>query len=167
MTEIINKIAQSGLINIDLEDYYPKFEIVEFDLKPFLFQELVLKEKDFRAQLKEHNWDQYQDKGVVILCSADAIIQPWAYLLVATYLNPIATFVSTNSKDNLIEEHYSRYIHTLDLSEFKDGRIIIKGCSKKAVPKGAYINLINKLQPIAKSLMYGEACSTVPLFKNK
>lgn len=165
--EIVNKVAQSGLINIDLEDYYPNFDIVEFDLKPFLFQELVLREKDFRAQLKEHDWGQYKGKGVVVLCSVDAIIQPWAYLLVATYLNPVAQFVSADSKHNLIEEFYHQMIQSLDASEFKDGRVIIKGCSKREVPQSAYISLVSKLQPVVKSLMYGEACSTVPLVKKK
>lgn len=165
--EIINKIANSGLINIDLEDFYPKFDIVEFDLKPFLFQELVLKEKDFRAALKELDWNQYKDKAVAINCSADAIIQPWAHLLVATYLNPVAKYVSVGSIEKLLEELYHQIISTLDLTSFQDARIIIKGCSNKVVPQSAYINLISRLQPIAKSLMYGEACSTVPLFKKK
>ena len=163
--EIINKIANSGLINIDLEDYYPKMEMAEFDLKPFLFQELALKEKDFRVALKEIDWSQYRGKAVAINCSADAIIQPWAHLLVATYLNSVAEYVSVGSTEKLIEELYSQTINALDLAPFQDARIIIKGCSNKVVPQSAYINLVSRLQPIAKSLMYGEACSTVPLFK--
>ena len=165
--EIVNKIANSGLINIDLEDYYPKYDIVEFDIKPFLWQELALKEKDFRAALKDLDWVKYKGKGVAIICSADAIIQPWAHLLVATYLNPIAAFISVGSKQKVLEDVYSEIIQNLDISAFQEARIIIKGCSNKPVPQSAYINLISRLQPIAKSIMYGEACSTVPLFKRK
>lgn len=167
MNEIENKVAKSSLINIDLEDFYPKTDIVEFDLKPFLFQELVLKEKDFRAQLKEHDWQQYEGKAVAIMCSADAIIQPWAYLLVSSHLQPYAAHITYGTKAEVLKELYAKIIDELDISEYTDGRIIVKGCSKKDVPQSAYIKLVEKLQPIVKSLMYGEACSTVPLFKRK
>lgn len=165
--EIINKVANSGLINIDLEDFYPKVVLMEFDLKPFLWQELILKEKDFREQLKQHDWAQYQNKAVTIHCSADAIVPSWAYILVASHLQPFATHITYGKKETLLEELYSKTISELDITAYQDGRIIVKGCSDKAVPQSAYIKLIEKLQPVAKSIMYGEACSTVPLYKRK
>jgi hypothetical protein len=165
--EIINKVANSGLINIDLEDFYPKVALMEFDLKPFLWQELILKEKDFREQLKNHDFTQYQNKAVAIHCSADAIVPSWAYILVASHLQPFATHITHGKKETLLEELYSKTISELDITPYQDGRIIVKGCSDKAVPQSAYIKLIEKLQPVAKSIMYGEACSTVPLFKRK
>lgn len=167
MTEIINKVANSGLINIDLEDFYPKVALMEFDLKPFLWQELILKEKDFREQLKQHDWSQYQNKAVAIHCSADAIVPSWAYILVASHLQSFAVHITYGKKETLVEELYSKTISELDITPYQDGRIIVKGCSDKAVPQSAYIKLIEKLQPVAKSIMYGEACSTVPLFKRK
>lgn len=165
--EIINKIANSSLITIDLEDYYPEGERVVFDLKDWLYEEIILREKDFRQNLKEHDWSQYQDKYVLMTCTADAIVPSWAYLLVSTYLQPVVRKVIHGTASDLNQILYTEIIANLPLEEYVDGKIIVKGCSKKPVPDSAYIQLIEKLQPIANSLMFGEACSTVPLYKKK
>lgn len=165
--EIVNKIANSGLITIDLEDYYPKGERVLFDIKDWLFEELLLKEKDFRAYVKEHNWEQYQDKYVALTCSTDAIIPGWAFILLAAELQPYAKRIVKGNLEQLETALYQEEIAKLDVSEFEDKRLIIKGCSNLPVPESAYIELVQKLRPIAKSLMYGEACSTVPLYKKR
>ncbi len=165
--EIVNKIANSGLITIDLEDYYPKGERVLFDIKDWLFEELLLKEKDFRAYVKEHNWEQYQDKYVALTCSTDAIIPGWAFILLAAELQPYAKRIVKGNLEQLETALYQEEIAKLDVSEFEDKRLIIKGCSNLPVPESAYIELVQKLRPVAKSLMYGEACSTVPLYKKR
>ncbi len=165
--EIVNKVANSGLITIDLEDYYPKGERVLFDIKDWLFEELLLKEKDFRAHVKEHNWEQYQDKYVALTCSTDAIIPGWAFILLATELQPYAKRIVKGNLEQLETALYQEEIAKLDVSEFEDKRLIIKGCSNLPVPESAYIELVQKLRPVAKSLMYGEACSTVPLYKKR
>ena len=165
--EIVNKIANSGLITIDLQDYYPDGERVVFDLKDWLYEELILREKDFRQNLKEHDWTQYQDKYVVLTCTADAIVPSWAYMLVTTYLNPIAKRVVHGSLQDLDMILYTEIIDHLPYEEYQDGKVIVKGCSHKPVPDSASIPLIQRLQPILNSLMFGEACSTVPLSKTK
>lgn len=162
-----NKVADSGLITIDLEEFYPAEEKVTFDLKDYLFMGLILKEKDFREALKGLDWSVYAGKNVAVTCSADAIIPVWAYMLVGVYLGPIAArffFCEEQELDQLI---FMEKISNLDVSSFKDQRIIIKGCSDKPVPSSAYLEIIRKLRPVARSLMYGEACSNVPLFKQK
>ena len=165
--EIINKVANSSLITIDLEDFYPNGPRVVFDLKDWLYEEIILREKDFRQNLKEHDWSQYEGKYVAMTCTADAIVPSWAYLLVATYLQPVAKKVIHGTLADLDQILYTEIIKDLSLDEYKDGKIIVKGCSKKPVPESAYIQLIEKLQPVANSLMFGEACSTVPLYKMK
>ncbi|MEW4923247.1 DUF2480 family protein [Algibacter sp. 2305UL17-15] len=165
--EIINRVANSKLITINLEDYYPKGNRVLFDIKDWLFEGFVLREKDFRQQVSEHDWSQYQDNYVALTCSTDAIIPGWAYMLLSIQLEPYAEKVIVGSLDNLETSIYQDIINTLDISEFKDKPIIIKGCSNKPVPQNAYIMLSNKLKPVAKSIMYGEACSSVPLYKKK
>ena len=165
--EIINKVANSSLITIDLEDFYPNGPRVVFDLKDWLYEEIILREKDFRQNLKDHDWAQYEGKYVAMTCTADAIVPSWAYLLVATYLQPIAKKVVHGTLADLDQILYTEIIKDLSLDEYKDGKIIVKGCSKKPVPESAYIQLIEKLQPVANSLMFGEACSTVPLYKMK
>lgn len=165
--EIINKVANSSLITIDLEDFYPEGPRVVFDLKDWLYEEIILKEKDFRQNLKEHDWSQYQDKYVAMTCTADAIVPSWAYLLVATYLQPVAKKVVHGTLTDLDQILYTEIIKDLKIENYKDGKIIVKGCSKKPVPESAYIQLIEKLQPVVNSLMFGEACSTVPLYKLK
>ena len=165
--EIINRVANSKLVTVNLEDYYPKGPRVLFDIKDWLFEGLVLREKDFRNQVAEFNWEQYQDSYVALTCSTDAIIPGWAFMLISIQLQPYAKRVIIGDLEALETAIYQDIITNLEVSEFKDMPIIIKGCSKKPVPQNAYIMLANKLKPVAKSMMYGEACSSVPLHKNK
>ncbi len=165
--EIINRVANSKLVTVNLEDYYPKGPRVLFDIKDWLFEALVLREKDFRNQVAEFNWAQYQDSYVALTCSTDAIIPGWAFMLISIQLQPYAKRVIIGDLEALETVIYQDIITNLDVSEFKDMPIIIKGCSKKPVPQNAYIMLANKLKPVAKSIMYGEACSSVPLYKSK
>ncbi|WP_108867726.1 DUF2480 family protein [Aquimarina aquimarini] len=166
--EIVNRVANNTkLITFDLEDYYPKGNRILFDIKDWLFEGLVLREKDFRAHVADHDWNQYQDTYVALYCSTDAIIPGWAYLLLTSSLFPFAKKTVVGTLDNLETMIYSEIIRVLDVSEYQDKFIIIKGCTNKPVPQGAYIDLIQKLQPVAKSIMYGEACSSVPLYKRK
>lgn len=163
--EILNRVAQSKLITFNLEDFYPKGERFLFDLSQWLYEGFVLREKDFREKAKEHDWSQYQDKYLALNCSTDAIVPAWAYMLVTTYLEPYAKKVVIGDLENLESHLYQEVIEGLDVSHLQDQPVIIKGCSNKPVPKNAYIFLIKKLQPVVKSLMYGEACSSVPLYK--
>jgi hypothetical protein len=163
--DIINRVANSKLITIDLEDYYPKGERVIFDIKDWLLEGLVLREKDFRQQASKHNWEQYKDYFVALNCSSDAIIPAWAYMLLSTYLEPYAFKTVIGNLNTLETAIYQDIIFQLDVSEFQDKPIIIKGCSNKPIPDNAYIQLATKLKPIVKSIMYGEACSSVPLYK--
>lgn len=163
--EIVNRVANSKLVTFDLEDFYPEGERVLFDIKDWLLEGLVLREKDFRESAKSHDWSQYHDSFVALTCSTDAIIPGWAYMLLATYLTPVANKVVVGDLETLETILYTEIIQDLDVSEFKDLPVIIKGCSKRPVPKNAYLQVIKKLQPVAKSIMYGEACSSVPLFK--
>ena len=165
--EIINRVANSKLITIDLEDYYPKGQRVLFDVKDWLFEGFVLREKDFRNRVSEFDWSQYKDSYVALTCSSDAIIPGWAYMLLSIQLETYAKKIVIGTLDNLETSIYQDIINNLDVSDFKGKPIIIKGCSNKPVPQNAYIMLSNKLKPIAKSIMYGEACSSVPLFRNK
>jgi len=165
--EIVNRVASSGLITIDLEDYYPQGERLIYDLKDNLWQGLALKEKDFRAFIKEHDWSQYKAKNVGILCSVDAIIPSWAYILLSTALNPYANFVTQGDLEDLEMALWEDAIQKIDLHELKDSRVVIKGCSNKEVPASAYLALSRRIQPLVKSMMFGEACSTVPLYKQK
>ncbi len=163
--EITNRIANSKLVTIDLEDFYPLGERLIFDIKDWLLEGLVLKEKDFRATARAHNWSQYGGKFVALTCSSDAIIPGWAYMLLSTYLAPIAAKVVVGDLEMLETVLYTEIIDKLDVSKYEALPVIIKGCSRKPVPQNAYLQLISKLQPVAKSIMYGEACSSVPLFK--
>ncbi len=166
--EIINRVANNqNLITFDLEDYYPEGERILFDIKDWLFEGLILREKDFRKHAADHNWAQYQDKYVALTCSTDAIIPGWAYLLLTSSLIPHTKKVVVGSLETLETILYNEIINNLDVSEYHDKLLIIKGCANKPVPEGAYISLIQKLQPVAKSIMYGEACSSVPLYKRK
>jgi len=164
--EIINRVANSKLITIDLEDYYPEGVRQLFDIKNWLFQELILKEKDFREYVKKHDWAQYQDTYVALTCSTDAIIPAWAFMLLSINLEPFAKKIVIGDLDALETSIYQDIINELNISKFKSKPIIIKGCSKKPVPQNAYTMLANKLRPVVKSVMYGEACSSVPLYKN-
>lgn len=166
MEEIRNKIAESGLINLDIAVFKPNEEsIVEFDIANHLWQGLVLKEKDFRAFLAEHDWNSYQDKNVYVHCSADAIVPTWAYMLVASKLVGIAHLAIVGSKLDIQKALIAKSIEEFDLSKYQDERFIIKGCSEIVDPAFAMVKLTQKLQPIAKSIMYGEPCSTVPVYK--
>ena len=164
---IVNKVAESGLVTIDLANYYPQGETVLFDLKSHLFMGLILKEKDFREALKNTDWSIYKDKNVAITCSVDAIIPMWAYMLVATYLQPIAKDMVFGNEEALLRSLFVRSLDALPVEEFRDKKVMIKGCGKKAIPEAAYIEITRMLAPLVKSIMYGEACSTVPIFKSK
>ncbi|WP_273568838.1 DUF2480 family protein [Maribacter halichondriae] len=165
--EIINRVAQSKLITFDLEDYYPEGKRVLLDIKDWLHEGFILKEKEFRAFVLSHDWEQYQNTYVALHCSTDAIVPGWAYMLVTTKLQSYVAKVVQGNLQDLETSVYQSILENLDLSEFKDKMVIIKGCSKKPVPPNAYLLITSRLQPVVKSLMYGEACSSVPLFKNK
>ncbi|MBK5285183.1 MAG: DUF2480 family protein [Bacteroidia bacterium] len=163
--EIINKVALSDLVTVNLEDFYPKGERILFDLKPWLFEELILKEKDFRERIKNYDWSQYQNKFVAITCTADAIIPTWAFMLAASHLTPFAQKIIFGDLKKLDEELFQEQILKLNIENYRDAKIIVRGCSHIEIPVSAYVSLINLLRPVAKSIMYGDACSTVPLFK--
>ena len=165
--EIVNRVATSKLITIDLEDFYPKGERVVLDIKNWLYHELILKETDFREHLKNHDWSQYQNKYVALTCSADAIIPSWAFMLISTYISPFSKKVVVGNLSTLETSIFQDIIHAIPVDEYLEKPIIIKGCSNKPIPETAYLQLIEKLQPIVKSIMFGEACSTVPLFKKQ
>lgn len=165
--EIINKVAQSKLVTINLADYYPKEKTMLFDLKPFLFMELILKEKDFREALLKTDWSLYQDKIVAVTCSADAVIPMWAYMLAATYLQPVATEIIMGDEQKATEQAFLKNIQAINENEYADTRVVIKGCGDLPIGESAYMEITKKLRPVAKSIMYGEPCSTVPVFKKK
>ncbi len=165
--EIINKVAQSGIITIDLEEYYQPGERVLLDIKDHLFQGMILREKDFREYVKNEDWEQYRGKYVAVTCTADAIIPTWAYMLVAVHLEPFAARVVFGDLEALETSLYNEKLSSLDAEKFRDARVVIKGCSNLPVPKAAYVQLTHMLRPVAKSIMYGEPCSTVPLYKRK
>jgi hypothetical protein len=165
--EIINRVANSKLITIDLEDFYPEGKRVVFDIKDWLFEGLILREKDFRLKAKEHDWSQYQDNYVALTCSTDAIVPGWAYMLLTTYLNTFAKKVLIGNLEILETSLYQDIINKIDVSFYTDKPVIIKGCANKPVPENAYILLTTKLMSVAKSVMYGEACSSVPLYKRR
>lgn len=165
--EIINRVANSKLKVIDLEDYYPEGKRVTLDIKDWLLEGLVLREKEFRASVAAHNWSQYQDCFVALYCSTDAIVPDWAYMLISIELETYSKLTIIGSLDMLESIIYSKIISELDLSTYKDLPVIIKGCSRKPVPSNALVLLSQKLKPIAKSIMFGEACSAVPLYKRK
>jgi len=165
--EIVNRVANSKLVVIDLEDYYPTGKRILFDIKDWLFEGFVLREKDFRSQVALHDWSQYQDAYVALTCSSDAIVPAWAFMLLTINLEPYAKKIIIGNSEQLETSIYQTIIENLDVAPFKDKPLIIKGCSKKPVPANAYILLSQKLKPLAQSIMYGEACSSVPLFKRK
>ena len=164
---IANKVALSPLLSLDLEEYYPKEPILVFDLKPHLFMELILKEKEFRQALQNYDWEQYQNKIVAVTCSADAIIPVWAYMLVAAYLQPVAKDLIFGDEKTAIQQQFIKNIDAIDIKEFVDKRIVVKGCGDLPIGEFAYMEITKKLRPVAKSIMYGEPCSTVPIFKSK
>ena len=166
MEPIVNKVAESGIITLDLAGFIPKDEtITGFDIKPFLFREMILKEKDYRASLQTNDWEKYKSRNVAVYCSVDAIIPVWAYMLAASYLEPIADSVYFGSEEELKKHLMIKNIGTLDASEYSDKRVVVKGCGDIPIPDYAYVEMTQKLRPVAKSIMYGEPCSTVPIFK--
>ncbi|MBK7291007.1 MAG: DUF2480 family protein [Chitinophagaceae bacterium] len=168
MSELfVNKVAESGLITIDLEKYIPKGENMLFDLKEYLFMELILKEKEFRASLKETEWEKFRDKNVAIVCSADAIIPVWAYMLVVSYLQPVAKEIVMGDAQELEKKLFIQNIDAININEFADKRIVIKGCGETPIADFAYMEITKRLLPVVKSIMYGEPCSTVPVYKKK
>jgi len=166
MAEIVNKVAQSGLITFNLEEHLPA-QIKGFDLAPFLFQGLILKEKDFRAALKEHDWAAYKNFDVCLFCSADAIIPHWAYMLLTSYLAGVANSIHFGSIAECKKIIFLENLKNIDTSQYADKRIIIKGCGEAEVDTYAYVEITRLFLPVAKSLMYGEPCSTVPIYKKK
>jgi len=163
--EIVNRVASSSLITFDLEDLYQPGERVLLDIKDQLYEGLILKEKDFRLFVKEHRWDNYKNKFVAITCSVDAVIPTWAFMLVAVALQPFAKKVIFGTLDELEKILFMEQLEKINWGKFNDAKIVVKGCSKVNVPVQAYIETINKLSSRASSIMFGEACSTVPLFK--
>lgn len=163
--ELINRVANSGLITLNLENFFPPEEVLQFDLKDYLFMELILKEKEFRQALKEHDWEQYRGKHLLVFCSSDAIIPVWAFMLVGAYAAPIATSLFQGTKDEFYKQAFMQALSRFDAQQYEGARIVIKGCSNKPVPPAAYVELTRLLQPHAQSIMYGEPCSTVPIFK--
>jgi hypothetical protein len=167
METLRNKVAESGIITLNLEDYFPVEQICSFDIKDFLFMEMLLKEKEYRAALDNHDWNQYANKHVAVFCSTDAIIPMWAYMLIATRLSTVAKSVLEGTKEELFKELFLNNINAIDATAFEDKRVVIKGCGEKEIPAYAYTAITNKLIPKVKSLMYGEPCSTVPVYKKK
>jgi len=163
----VNKVAQSGLVTLDPAAFYPQGERVIYDIADNLFQGLILREKDFREFVKEHDWSQYQDKYVGIICSADAIVPAWAYMLLANRMAPYAKDVVFGDKEALETILFAKAIAGLDAEQYRDQRLVVKGCGDVEVPVSAYVALAEKLTPVVKSLMFGEPCSTVPLYKRK
>ncbi|HMV07508.1 MAG TPA: DUF2480 family protein [Cyclobacteriaceae bacterium] len=165
--EIINKVASSSLITFDLEEFYLPGDRVLIDLKDQLFQGMILREKDLRDFIKVNDWSAYRDKLVAITCSADAVIPTWAYMLITIALKPYAKAIEFGSLEKLEEKLFDDALEKVDWEQFRNSKIVVKGCSKVNVPASAYVKTVAKLQPLAASLMFGEACSTVPLFKRK
>lgn len=165
--EIVNRVANSGLVNFDLEAYYPKGQRQIIDLKDWLFEGLILKEKDFRQAVKDYDWAQHQDQYVALDCSADAIVPVWSYMLISNAISPYAKKVVKGNLENLESLIFHELINTLDIIPFKNQRVIVKGCSNLPIPESAYVAITNKLSPVVKSIMYGEACSSVPIYKKK
>lgn len=167
MDTIANKVAASGIMVLDPSDFLPEEEIVVFDLKQFLFKELILKEKDFRESLKNQDWELYRNRMVTITCSTDAIIPMWAYMLVASGLKPVASDILYGNKEEAVRQLALKKVVQTDTEQFRDQRVVLKGCGDKVVPADVYIALMKKLQPVVKSVMFGEPCSTVPVYKKK
>jgi hypothetical protein len=164
-TEIVNRVANSSLITLDLEALYPEGARLGFDLEPFLYQGLVLREKDFREAIAAFDWEQYRNANVYVYCSADAIVPTWAYMLVSLKLTTVAQFVVNGSAEVLEIVLFRKVIQELDLSQYEDKKIVVKGCSKLPVPTDTYMEITRLLAPIVQSLMFGEPCSNVPLYK--
>ena len=163
----VNKVAESGLITIDLETWYPKGETAVFDMKDYLFMQMILKEKDFREALKNLDWSVFGNKNVALTCSADAIIPVWAWMLVATYLQPVAKEIVMGDEKELHKNLFLKNLSAINVNEFTDKRVVIKGCGETPIADYVYMEITKLLRPVAKSIMYGEPCSTVPVYKKR
>ncbi len=166
-TSIINRVASSGLITLDLEELYPTFEIVEVDLKNLLVEGVMLREQDLREFVRTHSWSSYQNKGVTVFCSADAILPTWAFMLVAIALQPYANRVRFGTKETFIANHFQEALNTINWEQYRDAKVVIKGCGDVYVPEFVFVEAATRLRAVAASIMYGEPCSTVPLFKRQ
>jgi hypothetical protein len=164
---IINKVAESGLVTLDMETYYPKGETAVFDMKDYLFMQLILKEKDFREALKNLDWNKYSNKNVAVTCTADAVIPVWAYMLVASYLQPVAKEIIMGDEQELHKTLFIKNLSAIDVNGFADKRVVIKGCGETPIADFVYMEITKLLRPVVKSIMYGEPCSTVPVYKKK
>lgn len=165
---LVNKVAESGIITLNLEQFIPQEDaITVFDIKPFLFREMIVREKDFRQALAEHSWEQYIGKYVAVTCSVDAIIPMWAYMLISSALSPFAAYVFAGDAGAMTVQLILKNIEAVDAAEYMDKRVVIKGCGDRSMPESAYLAITSKLKPVVKSLMYGEPCSTVPVYKKK
>lgn len=165
--ELVNKVAQSGILTLDMEKMMESTSIVELDISQFLFRGLLLKEKDFRTELKNFDWSIFQDKTVAVHCSTDAIVAQWAYMLVANYLTTVTNNYFFGTKDEVWNSILLQKIKEIQEEEYKDKMVVIKGCGTQPLPDAAYLEIAKKLQPVVKSLMFGEPCSTVPIYKRK
>lgn len=166
MSEIIkNKVAESGIITLDLEKYFTESRIIEFDIKDYLFMGMILKEKEFRQSLKELDLEKYRDSVIAVTCSADAIIPMWAYMLIASTFQPVSKSVVMGTKEQVKIKELVRSLQQINTSEFIDKRVVIKGCGENPIPEEAYLEITNLLRPVVKSIMFGEPCSTVPIYK--
>lgn len=163
--ELVNRVASSGLITIKLEDFYPTEEIIELDIKPFLYKDLILKELDFRESMQNHNWSSYSDKILAVFCSNDAIIPTWAYMLVSTFASKYTKDIFFGNREQALIQYFTQILDRFDWKQFQDSKLVIKGCSDKPVPPSAYLRVTHHLLPYASSIMYGEPCSTVPVYK--
>jgi hypothetical protein len=164
---IVNKVAESGLVILDLENFYPKGEMIVFDMKDHLFMGMILKEKDFREALKNLDWEKFRDKYVAVTCTADAVIPVWAYMLVASNLSGIAKDFVLGDEKELHRTLFLKNLSSIDTGEFADKRVVIKGCGETPIGDFAYAEITRLLRPVTKSIMYGEPCSTVPVYKRK
>jgi len=164
---IVNKVSQSSLETIDLEKFYPEGETIVFDMKDYLFMELILKEKDYRESLKKKDWSVYENKNVSIICSADAIIPLWAYMLAVCYLQPVAKDVVVGNESFMHEVLFLKNLGKINAKDFEGKRVVIKGCGEKEIPASVYAEITKILLPVVQSIMYGEPCSTVPVFKKR
>ncbi len=165
--EILNRVSNSPLVTFDLEELYTPGERILFDIKNLLFQELILREKDFRDFIKSHDWLQYTNKHVAITCSVDAVVPTWAYMLLTASLQPYASSVIFGSLQDLEINLFKNVLNKVEWGKFSNSKVVIKGCSKVEVPISSYVEVTNRLRPVASSIMFGEPCSTVPVFKKK
>ena len=164
---LINKVAESGLITLDLENWYPRGETAVFDLKDHLFMGMILKEKEFREAMKNLDWSKYTNKNVALTCSVDAIIPVWAWMLLASYLQPVAKEIVMGTEQELHKQLFLKNLATINPLEYEDKRVVIKGCGETPIADYVYMEVTKLLRPVVKSIMYGEPCSTVPVFKKK